>query len=71
MEWLPEHLPTNQRTTVVHGDFRFIYRGFMAVYEKFLRSYSQIRLLVCNTIWNEEKCVKLERRYDRFLLSWL
>ena len=22
MEWLPEHLPTNERTTVVHGDFR-------------------------------------------------
>ncbi|XP_075424290.1 acyl-CoA dehydrogenase family member 10 isoform X2 [Ascaphus truei] len=22
IEWLPQHLPTNQKTTVVHGDFR-------------------------------------------------
>jgi aminoglycoside phosphotransferase (APT) family kinase protein len=22
MEWIPEHLPDNERVTVVHGDFR-------------------------------------------------
>lgn len=25
MDWLPKHMPQNERVTVVHGDFRLVY----------------------------------------------